>query len=154
MKAKKKTETKKKASQRKRPFFELQVSHQIALFLGNQPGTLAKMCKILADAKINIYAISTSDTIDHSVVRLVVDNPRQALHLFERRGVLAIENQVLMLDGSNQSGSLMEISKTLADARVNIEYAYCATHPESSRGIMILRPDNIAKALRVLNTIK
>ena len=64
---------------------KMELTNQLALFLDNRPGTLARLCEALAEAKINIYAISTSDTVDHSVVRMVVSDWRKALLLFEER---------------------------------------------------------------------
>ncbi len=125
---------------------------QLALFVANKPGTLASVCKVLAKADINIYAISTSDTIDHSVVRLVVDDPKKAMKVFENHGTLVVETDVLMIDGNNKPGSLQIIAEKLSAARINIEYAYLATSPDAKRGLLILRPSNTAKALKVLNT--
>jgi hypothetical protein len=130
----------------------IQVATQLALFLANKPGTLTDVCSVLAKADINIYAISTSDTIDHSVVRLVVDHPRKALKVFEDHHMLVVENDVIMIDGSNKPGSLAEIACKLRNAKINIEYAYCATSPTASSGLLILRPSHVAKALKVLNT--
>src|ERR1043165_3346788 len=53
----------------------MQVTKQLALFLDNRPGTLARVCDALAGAKINIYAVATSDTVDYCVVRMVVSEP-------------------------------------------------------------------------------
>ena len=130
----------------------MHIATQLALFVANKPGTLASVCKVLAHAGINIYAISTSDTIDHSVVRLVVDNPKKAIKAFESHGTLVVETDVLMIEGNNKPGSLQTISQKLMDAKINIEYAYCATSPDANRGLLILRPSNVAKALKVLNT--
>lgn len=55
----------------------MQITKQLAIFLDNEPGMLARVCHALADAKVNIYAISASDTVDHTVIRLVVDNSAQ-----------------------------------------------------------------------------
>jgi hypothetical protein len=129
----------------------MQVTKQLALFLDNRPGTLARVCDALAKAKINIYAISTSDTIDNSVVRMVVSDPARALSLFEDHNVLVVDDDVLMVEGENKPGSLARICHRLADARVNIEYAYCATSPTSRRGLLILRVSDPAKAMKVLN---
>jgi len=76
----------------------MHIATQLALFLENKPGTLARVCEALEKAKINIYAVSTSDTIDHSVVRMVVSDTRKALLLFEEHGTLVVENDVLMID--------------------------------------------------------
>src|SRR5262249_5404289 len=104
------------------------------------------------EAKVNIYAISTSDTVDHSVVRLVVNDYRKALDVFESRGTLVIEDDVLMIDGDNKPGSLAKIAHALAEAKVNIEYAYCATPPDAKKGLLILRVGDAKKALKVLNS--
>jgi hypothetical protein len=57
---------------------------------------LARVADALAEAKINVYAITTSDTVDHSVIRLVVSDYRRALHVFEEHGTLVVEDDVLM----------------------------------------------------------
>src|SRR6185369_10174482 len=104
------------------------------------------------EAKINIYAISTSDTVDHSVIRMVVSDTRKALLLFEEHGTLVVENDVLMIDGDNKPGSLAKIAHKLAAAKINIEYAYCATAPDAKKGLLILRVTDAKKALKVLNS--
>ena len=113
---------------------------------------LARICDAMSAAKINIYAITTSDTVDHSVIRMVVSDPRKALLLCEEHGALAVESEVLMVEGSNKLGSLASIAHRLADAKVNIEYCYCATSPGAKRGLLILRVNNARKALKVLNS--
>ncbi|MFM1770549.1 MAG: hypothetical protein RJA22_3078 [Verrucomicrobiota bacterium] len=129
----------------------MQLTTQLALFLDNKPGTLARVCEALSEARINIYAITTSDTIDHSVVRMVVSDPRKALLLFEEHGTLVVESEVLMIEGNNKPGSLARICNQLGAAKVNIEYCYCATPPDAKKGLLILRVDNAKKALKVLN---
>ena len=130
----------------------MQIALQLALFLDNKPGTFARVCEALSEAKINIYAISTSDTVDHSVVRMVVSDARLALLLFEERGTLVVESEVLLIEGDNKPGSLARICHKLAAAKVNIEYAYCATAPDARRGLLVLRVSNAKKALKVLNS--
>ena len=131
----------------------MQITTQLALFLDNRPGTLARVCDALAEAKINIYAITTSDTVDHSVIRMVVNNTRKALLLFEERGTLVVETEVLMIEGDNKPGSLAKISHKLAEANINIEYCYCATPSDAKKGLLILRVNNAKRALKVLNTL-
>ena len=128
----------------------MQITQQLAIFLNNRPGTLARVCDALGEAKINIYAISTSDTVDHTVVRMVVSDPRKALHLFEEHGTLVVEDDVLMIDADNRPGSLAAIAHKLAEAKVNIEYGYCAAGPNTRKGLLILRVSNVHKALKVL----
>ena len=130
----------------------MQLAKQLALFLENTPGTLGRLADALGKAKINIYAISTSDTVDHSVVRLVVSDYRAAMRVFEEHNALVVEDDVLMLDGYNKPGSLSRIAHKLADAGINIEYCYCATPPNAKRGLMIMRLSDPKRALKVLNS--
>jgi hypothetical protein len=130
----------------------MQITKQLAIFLDNRPGTLARMADAFAAAKINIYAITTSDTVDHSVIRLVVSDYRKAMHLFEQHGALVVEDDVLMIEGSNKPGELARIAHALADAKINIEYCYSATPAEAKKGLLIMRVSNPGKALKVLNS--
>jgi hypothetical protein len=130
----------------------MQITKQLAIFLDNRPGTLARVCETLAADKINIYAISTSDTVDHTVIRMVVSDYRKALAIFEEHGTLVVEDDVVMVEGDNRTGALAKIAHKLSAAKVNIEYAYCATPPDAKKGLLILRVNNAKKALKALNT--
>lgn len=130
----------------------MQITKQLAIFLDNRPGTLARVAQALADAKINIYAIATSDTVDHIVIRMILSDYRKALEVFEERGTLVVEDDVLMIDGDNKPGSLAKLANKLAEVRVNIEYAYCATPPDAKKGLLIVRVNDAKKALKALNT--
>src|SRR5256885_7147554 len=112
------------------PKLSMKSATQLAVFLANRPGALARVCDALAKADINIHALATSDTIDHSVVRMVVSDPTKALMLLGDAGVLAIENDVLLIEAGNEPGTLAKIAERLAAADVNIEYTYMAANPK------------------------
>jgi hypothetical protein len=126
---------------------------QLAVFLANRPGALARVCEALAKAEINIHALATSDTVDHSVVRMVVSDPTKALMLLGEAGVLALESDVLMIGTDNKPGVLAKIAERLAEAEVNIEYVYLAGSPKAAKGLIILRPSDVEKAQRVLRDL-
>ena len=135
------------------PSLLIECATQLAVFLSNRPGALARVCEELANAEINSHALAISDTADHSVVRMVVGDPTKALMLLGERGVLALETDVLMIECDNEPGTLAQIADRLAKSDVNIEYAYLATSVRSEKGLMILRPDDIDKAQRVLRDL-
>jgi hypothetical protein len=128
----------------------MEIATQISVFLANTPGTLAAVCDELARQKINIFALTISDTVDHSVVRMVVSDPQKALHLFGDHGVLTVENKVLMIENSNKPGALSAIATALGKAKINIEYAYLASRPGDKKGLLILRASDTKKALKIL----
>ncbi len=126
---------------------------QLAVFLANRPGALARVCDALAKAEINIHALATSDTVDHSVVRMVVSDPTKALMLLGEAGVLALESDVLMIETENEPGVLAKIAEQLSRAEVNIEYAYLAATPQAATGLIILRPSDVEKAQHALRDL-
>ena len=128
----------------------MEIVKQLSVFLANKPGMLADVCNELAKAGVNIFALTISDTADHSVVRMVVSNPEKTLAIFEERGVLAVESKVLAIENKNKPGALAKISTRLAKAKINIEYAYLATSPGASKGLLIMRVDDTKRALKVL----
>ena len=135
------------------PKLAVEMATQLALFLANRPGALARVCEALAKAEINIYALATSDTVDHTVVRMVVSDPTKALMLLGEAGVLALETEVLSIETASKPGVLGQIAERLAEAEVNIEYAYLAGGREAEKGLIILRPSDVEKARSVLEDL-
>jgi hypothetical protein len=131
----------------------LEAATQLAIFLENRPGALARVCEALAQAGINIYALTVSDTVDHAVVRMLVSDPTKALMLLGERGVLAFENDVLVIEAANERGVLGKIADALSRAEVNIEYAYFATSENSPKGLIVLRPSDLEKAQHALHNL-
>src|SRR5438552_18631743 len=135
------------------PKLAIEVATQLAVFLANRPGALARVCEALAKAGININALATSDTVDHTVLRMVVSDPTKALMLLGEAGVLALETEVLMIETANEPGVLATIAERLAEAEVNIEYTYLAGSAGAEKGLSVLRPSDVEKAKTVLHEL-
>lgn len=130
----------------------LDVRKQVSIFLANRPGTLAEVTEELDGQGINILAMTVSDTVDHAVVRMMVDKPGEAVHRLEDQGLLVVENDVLTVDLKNQPGALASMARRLADHEINIEYAYCTANPSQKKGMMIIRMSNPREALELLES--
>ncbi len=128
----------------------MQVAKQLSIFLKNKPGTLADVCQHLQDEGVNIIGFCVSDTVDHAVVRIVVDEPMRAVHLLGNSGILVVENEVVVIDLKNEPGELARLGKKLAANNVNIDYAYGGISRESSSGVLYLRVSDVRKAMNVL----
>jgi len=129
------------------------IVQQLALFLENKPGALAAVCDALAEAKINIFGLTVSDTTDHAVVRMVVSNTDRAMSVFESHGALVVESDVLMIQNDNKPGSLSRIAHALSTKKINMDYGYLASMPSAKKGLLILRVADPKKALAVLKKL-
>jgi hypothetical protein len=128
----------------------IDVRKQISIFLENKPGTLADVTQSLQSENINILAMTVSDTIDHAVVRMMVDKPGEAIHRLEDQNLLVVENDVIVVDLENEPGALANMADRLSEHNINIEYAYCTASPAQKKGMMIIRVDNPQEALELL----
>ncbi len=79
--------------------------------------------------------------------------PHRALGLLEDFGTLVQRTDVILIDGPNRPGTIGEISRKLAAARINIDYLYCATAPTAKLGLLVFKPSNVPKALKVLTQL-
>ena len=50
---------------------------QISVFLENRPGRLAHLLQVLAEAKVNLRALSLADTADFGIARIIVADTRR-----------------------------------------------------------------------------
>jgi hypothetical protein len=128
----------------------MQVVTQFSVFLVNKPGLLGLVCDSLASAKVNILAMSMMDSTEHGVLRMVVENPEKARAAVQNLNIPITETKVLLIDFPNKPGALAEVCGRLADAHVNINYAYCTTGPKGGKVKGVLKVANNEKAQKVL----
>ncbi len=100
------------------------IRKQLSVFVENEPGVLARVSDALAANGVNIQAISVSDAVDDSVLRVVVDDDRKALDVLEEAQVLCVARDVLEVEVPDRRGALAEVAAALAARAINIAYAY------------------------------
>ena len=59
---------------------------QLSVFVENKPGRLAEITALLAEAKVDIRALSVADTNDFGILRLIVNNPDKAEETLKSHG--------------------------------------------------------------------
>ena len=129
---------------------EVKVRKQLSVFLSNRPGELSRLCGVLREHNVNMLGISVHDAIDHCLVRIVVDNPTKASLLLEQEEWHVTEQNVVMVGVINAPGALGKISHKLAEADINIYYAYASTIPGAEEAMMILNTDANDRAVEAL----
>lgn len=126
------------------------IEKQLSVFMENKPGRLSAICSMLADNDINIFAMSVHDTVDHAIVRLIVDHPTKALVLLEEEGVHIVTQDVVILSIDNKPGIISTIAKKLFRADINIEYAYCTANKNQDSGCLVLKTKDPEQTLEIL----
>lgn len=127
------------------------IQKQLSVFLPNRPGVLARTCSILSDAGVNIMAMAVHDSVDNAVVRFLVDHPTKALLLLEQEELYVLEQEVVVVDLDHHPGALARTCRALAEADINIFYAYCTAIRQQERGCLVLKTDQPERALEILS---
>jgi hypothetical protein len=125
---------------------------QLSLFIENKPGHLAVPCRLLAEAGVNIVTLSLADTEQFGILRLIVRDWQRARDVLEAAGLVVATTEVLALEVPDRPGGMAELLKIFEQAGVNIEYMYAFTGRLGKRAVLVIRVDNIDKALRALTT--
>jgi len=127
------------------------IQKQLSVFLSNRPGVLGHTCSILSESGVNILAMAVHDTIDNGVVRLIVDQPTKAILLLEQEELYVTEQEVVVIELENRAGSLARVARSLAEADINIFYAYCTATARQEGGCLVLRTDQPERAQELLS---
>ena len=122
---------------------------QLSVALENKPGQLGRMCRVLAQAEVNIRAISISDAADISTIRLCVSNPASAKRALREAGLAFVTQEVVMVEVADQPGALEDVAVRLGEAGVNINYIYSAGGV-GEKAVLVLGVDNVDAARQTL----
>jgi hypothetical protein len=128
------------------------IQKQLSFLLDNRPGTLARTCEALAKQRINLVALAIVETIDHAIVRLIVDDTAKAEQVLAQLPTTVQTRDVLVTDlPHDQPGVLAGIAQKLAAAGINIEYAYCTSPAAPGAGRLVLRTSDIEGTISALS---
>lgn len=114
---------------------------QISIFSENKPGRLAAVAKAMRDERINILAFSIAEGAGYGVIRLIVDVPEKALERLAKEGFMVRFTDVIAVEMADKPGGLYDLTEMLADASVNIEYAYAYRNKPCA--ILIIRVEDV-----------
>ncbi|MDO9109918.1 MAG: ACT domain-containing protein [Desulfatirhabdiaceae bacterium] len=123
---------------------------QISVFLENNAGRHSEVTAILAEAGINIRALSVADTSDFGVLRLIVNDNQKALEALKNNGFSVGITDVVAVEVADKPGGLHQILNLLHQAQINVEYMYAFVQQSGSNAVMIFRFDHVDEAIRLL----
>jgi hypothetical protein len=126
------------------------VTTQFSVFMVNKPGILAHILVELARAKINIIAMTVTDSVEHGVLRAVLDNTVAAESILTEANLPFNKTEVLCVNLDNRAGALATVAEKLAVNHINISYAYCTAGAKGGRTTGILKVADVKKAMKIL----
>jgi len=126
------------------------IVRQISIFLDNRPGSLALMARRLADAGINLRALSLAETRDFGTARIVVANPEVCKGALKGTDFHSVETEVLAIEVADRPGGMADVLEIIAQEHLDVEYIYAMAVSREGSAIVIVRVNDPPKAVAAL----
>jgi len=123
---------------------------QISVFIDNRPASLSKMARRLADRNINLRALSLAETREFGTTRIIVADVDACSEVLRQAGYHFIETDVLAVEVADRPGGMADVLECIAAEHISVEYAYAMIEKREGSAVIILRVDNIGKAIMTL----
>jgi hypothetical protein len=125
---------------------------QVSVFVENQPGRLFAILDALDKAKVNIRALSVSETAEFGIVRMILDNPDGGSDALKKAGFTARNDMIVSAEIPDIPGGLLKtVIEPLAKAGVNIGYFYAFLEQVPGKAMIVLKASDTEKAESILN---
>ncbi len=125
---------------------------QFSVFMINKPGVLQHVCQELAQAKVNIVALTMMDSMEQGVLRIVADDVPKTREVLKGLEIPISETDVLVVPMPNHPGAIADICSRLAESKCRVSYAYCTTGARGGKTTGIFKVGNMDRAIKTLTT--
>jgi hypothetical protein len=124
---------------------------ELSIQIDDEPGTLGKICRTLADRGVNILAFQSQPLGRRSQVRLVVDNPTTAKSVLDNEKLEYTEQPIAHVKLPHRPGELARAASKLGEENININYAYCGVDAKTNEPLLIFGVSDAGRAATILD---
>lgn len=103
----------------------------LVIEVDNEPGALARVAAAISDAGVNIAAATFTGASDRAELHILVPHAEPVRHALALTHQTAIthEREVVVVEiDDDRPGVLADLTREIADAGVNLDLVYVATH--------------------------
>ncbi|MCK4659924.1 MAG: acetolactate synthase [Phycisphaerae bacterium] len=127
---------------------------QFSVFMENRVGSLLRMTRVFENTELHILAISVVDSVDCSVVRMIVDDPDKAYDVLTEAGFSVCESELVVVSLPHGKRALLEVLVALLRGEINVHYTYPLLVRPLDRPALAISTDSLDAAVAVLKDKK
>jgi len=116
---------------------------ELNLRLANSPGALEGVCRLLANERVNILALSLEAA---GQLHLVVDNHVHGAAILREHHHQVTERDVIFVPLANTVGALAPVLRLVTDAGVNLDYMYGGAGELAGQPAIVLGVEDAMRA--------
>ena len=125
---------------------------QISVFIENKEGRIKKAIDTLANAGVNIRALSVGDTTKYGILRLIVSDNEKAIKSLEDDGFIVKESEVIVIGIPDEPNGLNSLLEILEGENINLEYVYAFANNKTDEAVVVIKVENYEKAKKLLES--
>ena len=122
---------------------------QLRIAAPHAPGTLAQICTELAKVAVNISAIMAAPEQPEGI-RIVATPLATARKTLDTLGFAYKEEDAVAVRVTDRPGALGRVTRKLADAGINVLYAYGSIVKGEERALVVMGVSDVAKAEKLV----
>jgi len=124
---------------------------QISLTTTNKVGTLAKVSGAVAGAKVNLNALCAWGDNKKAYFFMVAERHMKAKNALTKAKFKVTDEDIILVEMPNKPGEMQKVAKKIADAGINILYAY-GSAGSGRTSFCVFKTENDGKAIKVIQS--
>lgn len=115
---------------------------QLSVFLENRVGALLSIVRCIHELHVEVVGLSVVDSVDVTIVRLVVTDPDAVGTMFLERGIPFSETGMVVVELDEGAHSLSACLSALLEGEMNIHFSYpLLTRPQGKAVLALCLED-------------
>ena len=123
---------------------------QFAVYAENKVGRLNDVITSLRGHGVHVMALTTLETTDVTIVRIVPNYPADARKAFEEEGFSFVECPIVAVE-LNTEEDLPKVTLALLEAEINIHYLYPFLARPGGKSALAMRVEDTDVAIETLS---
>ncbi len=125
------------------------IKRQYTLYLPNKPGTLVRIARLLAKAKVNLEGISVAESTDAALVQIIVSNAAKTKAALQKAKISFTSQKVAVVVLDHKPGALAEFAEKLKESHVYVNYIYATASDEQTECCVVVSADSLEEVERI-----
>jgi hypothetical protein len=118
---------------------------QFTIAVDHQPGAVARIAKMMGDAKVNILSLLGTSQGTAGTVQLIVEDARRAKKALDSARIAYQETPAEQYELPNKAGSLAACLEKLAAKGVNLSSIHATAAKGGKKAVVVYTAEAVAK---------
>ncbi len=97
---------------------------QLSVFLENRVGAFLSVLRLINEAKVEVLGLSVIDSVDVTIVRMILTDPDPICTIFIEKGIAFTETHMVVVQLDQGAHGLAECLAALLEGETNMHFSY------------------------------